>query len=284
MSIGEVADVQFGTQFKDRRELYGAGVHRALQAGIVGREAVGAESIVLSGGYVDDADYGSTIVYTGDGGRDPNSGRQIAHQEFTGKNKSLAISCLQGLPVRVIRGSGHKSDYSPASGYRYDGLFTVESYWREEGKHGHLICRYRLVSIDGTSPIKGIGDEGRSGSQSPARRSEVTIQRIVRDTALGRQVKELHDFKCQACGVRLNCAGGPYAEAAHIRPLGEPHNGPDELENLPCLCPNRHVLLDRGALQIEEDLTVSETGNKLRLVRGHSPSPEHIKYQRSIWL
>ncbi|MDJ0820466.1 MAG: YDG/SRA domain-containing protein [Paracoccaceae bacterium] len=118
MSIGEIADFQIGTQFADRRELYDFGIHRALQADIVGQEAVGAESIVLSGGYVDDADYGSSIIYTGGGGRDPNSGRQIADQEFTRKNKSLVTSCLQGLPVRVIRGSGHKSEHSPAAGYR----------------------------------------------------------------------------------------------------------------------------------------------------------------------
>jgi hypothetical protein len=37
-------------------------------------------SIVLSGGYVDDLDEGDLIVYTGEGGRDPGTGRQIADQ------------------------------------------------------------------------------------------------------------------------------------------------------------------------------------------------------------
>jgi hypothetical protein len=35
-------------------------------------------------------------------------------------------------------------------------------------------------------------------------------------------------------------------EAAHIRPLGAPHNGPDTLDNTLCLCPNHHVLFDHG--------------------------------------
>jgi len=48
-----------------------------MQAGIVGGTGSGAESIVLSGGYTDDEDHGDEIIYTGDGGRDPRTGRQI---------------------------------------------------------------------------------------------------------------------------------------------------------------------------------------------------------------
>ena len=40
------------------------------------------------------------------------------------------------FPVRVIRGSGHDSQYSPRSGYSYDGLYAVEDYWHEVGKSG----------------------------------------------------------------------------------------------------------------------------------------------------
>lgn len=73
MSIGEVQGVVSGELFESRRELYDQGVHRALQAGIVGKGGEGAESIVLSGGYVDDRDDGDVIIYTGEGGRDPNT-------------------------------------------------------------------------------------------------------------------------------------------------------------------------------------------------------------------
>jgi putative restriction endonuclease len=103
MSIGEIPGVQLGASFASRRELYDAGVHRALQTGIVGSASNGAESIVLSGGYVDDQDLGDEIIYTGRGGRDPQSRRQIADQAFGGQNQALVTSCLQGLPVRVVR-------------------------------------------------------------------------------------------------------------------------------------------------------------------------------------
>jgi len=59
---------------------------------------------------------------------------------------------------------------------------------------------------------------------------------------------------------------GPYAEAAHIRALGLPHNGPDVLENLLCLCPNDHVRFDAGAIYIDYSYGVRESGTHTSLV------------------
>lgn len=41
----------------------------------------GADAIVVSGGYEDDNDDGDEIIYTGQGGNDPDSGKQVADQE-----------------------------------------------------------------------------------------------------------------------------------------------------------------------------------------------------------
>lgn len=49
--------------------------------GIWGAGDVGAQSIVVSGGYEDDEDLGNLIIYTGQGGRDPASGRQVADRD-----------------------------------------------------------------------------------------------------------------------------------------------------------------------------------------------------------
>ena len=64
-NYGEVSGFPIGSIFLDRRALYDAKVHRGTQAGIQGNKKEGAESIVLSGGYEDDQDYGNEIVYTG---------------------------------------------------------------------------------------------------------------------------------------------------------------------------------------------------------------------------
>lgn len=118
--FGHIPGYPEGSHFEARIDLSKAGVHRPTVAGISGSERDGADSIVLSGGYEDGEDLGDEIVYTGHGGRDPETGKQVADQNFSRGNRALAHSSLRGLPVRVIRGWGHDSPYSPSAGYRYD--------------------------------------------------------------------------------------------------------------------------------------------------------------------
>ena len=102
-SFGEIPGIAPRTGFPDRRSLHDAGVHRTLRAGIVGSAADGAESIVVSGGYEDDEDYGDVIIYTGHGGNDPDTGQQIVDQQLERGNKALAVSCDAGIPCRLSR-------------------------------------------------------------------------------------------------------------------------------------------------------------------------------------
>ncbi len=120
------------------------------------------------------------------------------------------------------------------------------------------------------------------GAAPPAEapRRETVVLRIVRDTKQARRIKELYDFRCQMCGTRLEGIAGPYAEAAHIRPLGRPHNGPDTAENILCLCPNHHVLFDHGGLTIGEDLALIGSEGKLTVSPRHKISEEHFRYRR----
>ncbi|MHC3004172.1 YDG/SRA domain-containing protein [Gordonia sp. GN26] len=276
-AFGEIPGVPEGTTFATRREAWAAGVHRETQGGMSG-DATGTESIVVSGGYVDDEDHGDVIVYTGQGGRDGNTGRQVADQELTARNLGLARCSTEGIPVRVIRGSSGDRNYSPNSGYRYDGLYQVTDYWHEVGRHGYKVWRYRLVKV-GASVTSETEDD--SGTQ----RVETTTQRIVRNTAIAAKVKELHDHTCQVCGTRLTVATGGYSEAAHIRGLGAPHNGPDVASNILCLCPNDHVLFDNGAIYIDNEWIVRavEGGTALgtlRQVQGHHIDRDHVQYHR----
>jgi putative restriction endonuclease len=277
--FGEIPGYPEGSFFGSRRELAQADVHRPIQAGISGGAKEGADSIVLSGGYEDDQDFGTVIVYTGHGGRDPDTRQQIGDQLLTGGNLALAYSCTQGLPVRVIRGASHPSPYSPPTGYRYDGLYRVEDYWRDHGKSGHTIWRFRLIKVnDVATLLKQVKET--SEAYDPAPRFESTVLRIVRDTQQARKVKELYEYHCQICGVRLEGLAGPYAEAAHIRPLGMPHNGPDSLDNLLCLCPNHHVLFDYGGIAIADDFSLLGSDGRLTVKPQHQINLVHIQYHR----
>ena len=60
--FGTADGVRVGRLFVNRRELHEAFVHRPTQAGISGTKAEGADSIVVSGGYIDDEDHGDYII------------------------------------------------------------------------------------------------------------------------------------------------------------------------------------------------------------------------------
>src|SRR5918995_4194453 len=180
--FGHIPGYPEGSRFGSRAELSAAGVHRPLIAGISGSEREGADSIVLSGGYVDDEDLGDEVVYTGHGGRDAESGRQVAHQRLTRGNLALAHSSIEGLPVRVVRGASLDSIYVPRSGYRYDGLYLVDDYWQAEGRSGFRVWRYRLIKLPSVPTRTGTVPEN-AAVHPAAERRETTILRLVRDTA-----------------------------------------------------------------------------------------------------
>jgi putative restriction endonuclease len=207
--FGDIPGVNIGTVFPSRAELSAAGVHRPTMAGISGTGNEGADSIVLNGGYEDDEDLGDVIIYTGHGGNDPQTKKQVADQQLTVGNLALAKSCLNGLPVRVVRGWREPSGRGPAAGYRYDGLYQVESYWSETGRSGYRIWRFRLMALD----LPSLEQEPQPVCDTePAPRRASTIQRIIRNTAAAQRVKEIHQYRCQVCGEPLETPAGPYAE------------------------------------------------------------------------
>jgi putative restriction endonuclease len=139
------------------------------------------------------------------------------------------------------------------------------------------------------------GDEGSGGQEvadtertsGPAERRESTASRLVRNAAIAAQVKQLHGHTCQICETRLQYKRRPYSEAAHIRGLGSPHDGPDELQNLLCLCPNHHVLFDGLEIYIDVDGIVRRTheGDSLGRLRrhvDHEIDETYLRYHRTL--
>jgi hypothetical protein len=88
------------------------------------------------------------------------------------------------------------------------------------------------------------------GNERPG---EVRTRRTVRlrSTLLATEMKRLYRFKCQVCRQSVVLSqSSSYAEAHHLKPLGEPHQGPDVVGNIIVVCPNHHTMLDRGAIQV----------------------------------
>ena len=184
----------------------------------------------------------------------------------------------------MTRGPG-AGEHGPSSGYRYDGIYFVEQWWEgTDPDSGVRIFLYRLRKDPEGGREKS--DGGPPGGPTEERYS--TVQRLVRNTAVTEWVKKAHRHRCQVCGIELVTPGGNYAEGAHIRPRGRPHSGPDEASNVLCLCPNHHVLFNRGAIYVNADLEIVERASdeirgKLRIVKGHDPSLTQLAYHRALF-
>jgi putative restriction endonuclease len=86
--FGHILGYPLGSWFENRAELADAGVHRHRQAGISGSSSRGADSIVLSGGYEDDKNFGDVIVYTGYGGTPLRGSRSLTSPSAYGTGRS----------------------------------------------------------------------------------------------------------------------------------------------------------------------------------------------------
>ena len=280
--FGHPEGISLGQIFESRDALAQDGVHTPLQAGIWGA-AEGAYSIVLSGGYGDDFDELDYIFYTGQGGRDPFTGHQVADQEFIRGNKGLKLSHEYDLPIRVIR--GYQIDSGPVSGYRYDGLYYVKKHERVRGASGFLICRFHLVSPQSRNDLAKELEGTFKRIYKPVDRKLSLVSKLKRDIKLSEKLKTMHDHTCQICGVKINSPSGPIAIGAHIKPLGHPHNGPDVIQNMLCLCPNHHEQFDAFTYYIDPKTLLVRNlsgfdGQRIHMHEGHKISSEFLVYHQ----
>jgi putative restriction endonuclease len=280
--FGEIEGIAEGHWFEGRKEMMPNSFHRSWGAGIDGNGKDGTSAIVLSGGYEDDKDLGDEIIYTGAGGNEAATGKQVADQSWENRgNSGLIKSMNEGLPVRVIRGFKHKSKFSPEKGYTYAGLYSVVDAWEEYGKSGYKICRFRLVYSGENSLRKTAEQIELDHGLKEKKRKSGTVLRVVRDTKISTDLKKLYKYHCQVCNTAIKTKSGYYAEGAHIKPLGKPHDGDDSITNLLCLCPNHHVMFDKGSFSLSDDLVlVGEESGRLYINEKHKVNKDNLSYHR----
>jgi hypothetical protein len=125
-----------------------------------------------------------------------------------------------------------------------------------------------------------------AGNASPAVKQVLRSIRL-RDTFLAIEIKKRYEFSCQVCGQPVWLSGRKrYAEGHHLWPLGHPHLGPDVAGNIIVLCPNHHVMFDRGAITILPETLfvrhavegVLEKTLRLHVESWHSISRKFLQY------
>ncbi|MFE9454901.1 YDG/SRA domain-containing protein [Streptomyces sp. NPDC006739] len=161
----------------------------------------------------------------------------------------------------------------------------------QQGEPRNNLSQGEPEAVDAVT--EGEPDEESLGAEKFPETRSVQVQRLVRDDAVIRNVKRLHDGECQVCGLQLlGPDGKPYSEGAHIRPLGKPHRGPDVEPNVICLCPNCHVRLDIGAIVIDDDWSIIVRAGaldgtirpKLKRHAKHKVHLDYIRYHREWWM
>lgn len=108
----------------------------------------------------------------------------------------------------------------------------------------------------------------------------------LRDSDAVRKLKSVYGDRCQLCGDRLADGDGTgYSEVHHLRPLGEPHDGPSEPTNMLVLCPNHHADFDNGVVRIDlDDRSVDHPfdsavdGEPLTFEGEHGVADEYLRY------
>ena len=117
-----------------------------------------------------------TIIYTGEGGRDSETGQQVADQTLSDGNEALVNSGLEGTPVRVFRRTGRGREY------RYDGPYYVERYWPDRPAERRSGAPRRGPRARGAAPHLRITDN--DGNVSPiGERALVRTGRLMSDDA-----------------------------------------------------------------------------------------------------
>ncbi|HET6856620.1 MAG TPA: HNH endonuclease [Streptomyces sp.] len=162
-----------------------------------------------------------------------------------------------------------------------------ETYLADIDQHA-LMERLGLAGYESASGVGAPdGVVGQDGETDAAERRGFTGSRILRDIQLVKKVKRLHADRCQACSLQLATRFGTYSQGAHIRGLGHPHHGPDELSNLLVLCPNHHVQFDTLAIHVDTNGIVRLTADgssmgELRRHPAHHISEDHLRYHRAL--
>lgn len=83
---------------------------------------------------------------------------------------------------------------------------------------------------------------------------EQLVARPFREAAFASRVKRAYDATCAFTGLKMRNGGGrSEVEAAHIRPVGDGHAGPDSVWNGLALSRTVHWMFDRGILSVDSN-------------------------------
>ena len=86
---------------------------------------------------------------------------------------------------------------------------------------------------------------------------KITTNKPFRDVAFASNIKKAYSNCCSFTGIKLANSTNLYeVEAAHIRPVGGSHNGPDSIRNGLALSRTFHWMFDNGLITISDQYDI----------------------------
>ena len=219
--------------------------------------------------------------------RDPHADR---HRAFiTGwnradKGREYTPKTLERLKWDNL-GYRMRKKFGPQSAEQRDRVYTVLAEHRKRFLESERV----LVEVSGEEGLEWV-EQQESDEGIERRRVERLEQH--RDRKKAAVLKQHYDDTCMFCGMRLQVAEDRfYSEAAHIRGVGKPHNGPDKASNMLVLCPNHHIQFDEEILRLHKVDTLYRIESKATAdpLHGKTIAPTHpidddcVKYHRDYF-
>ncbi|MED3832386.1 HNH endonuclease [Peribacillus frigoritolerans] len=141
------------------------------------------------------------------------------------------------------------------------------------------------IEEKGKTINKGIDSEKLDLGTTQPNRTQRTIVSTERNHSLSQNLKLLYKHQCQICGERIQTGINEYSsEAHHIQPVGGNHKGPDVANNIIIVCPNHHLMFDRGAITIDLynkkviHVDKNNSTHHLELVIKHEIEEQYVNY------
>ncbi|HXR40179.1 MAG TPA: HNH endonuclease [Terracidiphilus sp.] len=117
------------------------------------------------------------------------------------------------------------------------------------------------------------------------KRRETLFNQIIRRSKNQQFLWRVYEGECQLSGLKLKMPDGSFSvDCAHIRPLGRPHCGEDDVANMLSLSPTMHRLFDRGCVRIDPDsLAITMLyGNRLPHLRHLLIRENHVIHKGNL--
>jgi len=196
---------------------------------------------------------------------------------------------------------GDDADELVAAEIKHDlhELIGVGKSWVRERVEGaaDMFLKHEPYDFDVGQETKEEREAAKRGKELPrprpgtaAERRTSLSNRLIRRGENRKFIHDLYGGMCQISGTTLRLPENQFTvDCAHIRPLGRPHSGPDDVGNMLSLSPTMHRLFDRGCIRIDPEsfnitlLHGNDQGHleTLFVKDSHGPLRDHIAYFNS---